>query len=317
MVIRADATSTSGTGHVMRCWALAEEFEGRGFEIAWQSSIDVPWVMQALTRRGWQVHRPPDTPQHQALAVEAAAVVVDSYDLDLSYRELLLEREIAVVAIVDDFAVEAGPSSLWVNPGIATDLPVAQPDRFLNGPNYVLIRKEVAGLCALRESRRQSQEQFNGITFLLGGADSLGIGKAIRGLVERMAVGMSVYAGPAESHGSTITGWLPAGQELLRTAALSRLVVSAAGVTSWELAHIGVPFALMQVTENQSGNYKWMTDQGWAWPLGEGSELHDLDAMTERLLAAIRALADDPSPSRGRIDGLGAQRVVDATLSLL
>lgn len=94
-----------------------------------------------------------DTPQwEQAGLVEAEAVVVDSYDLDVSYRWRLLDRGVRVAAIVDDFHLIAGPASLWVNPGAETPLKVSDERAFLNGPDFVLIRQEIRDLRLLREA---------------------------------------------------------------------------------------------------------------------------------------------------------------------
>jgi spore coat polysaccharide biosynthesis predicted glycosyltransferase SpsG len=287
IVFRADATPWIGAGHVMRCWALAEEFTARGWEIAWQGEFEVPWLVAALARAGWPVSDPGP--------IEAGLVVVDSYTLVPEYRRGLLDRGIPVVAIVDSHHQELGPGTLWVNPGP----PMAMPSsgRFLNGPAYVLIRSEIRALRALRESSGAR----DGVTVLLGGTDFAGLGA----LLDRLELSGPVYAGPGSGSGGGVT-WLPGGPELLRRAACSRLVVSAAGVSSWEMLHVGVPLALVMAAENQRGNYEWMTSQGWAIGLGQGPNLTQL----------LPEVVNEPPAGMPRIDGLGAQRVVDAALEV-
>ena len=287
VVFRADATPSVGAGHVMRCWALAEEFEARGWEIAWQGTFEVPWLTAALTRSGWSVSGPG--------SIAADLVVVDSYTLGPGYRGGLLDRGIPVVAIVDSFHQELGPGSLWVNPGPPMALEAGR--RFLNGPEYVMIRSEVRRLRALRTSLKTD----DGLTFLLGGTDFAGLGA----LVDRLQLPGAVYAGPGADGGGRVT-WMPGGPELLQQAACSRLVVSAAGVSSWEMLHLGVPLALVLAAENQRGNYEWMTSRGWAYGLGSGEGLaHGLAALLRGELAGAQ-----------RIDGLGAARTLSAVLEL-
>ncbi len=288
VVFRADATPSIGTGHVMRCWALAEDFASRGWEVAWQGDIEVPWLVDALASVGWPMSGPGSN--------EADLVVVDSYTLPREYRQDLLDLGIPVVSIVDDYHQELGPGALWVNPGA----PMAAPSsvRFLNGPDYVLIRSEIRALRALRVSVGPPE----GVTVLLGGTDFAGLGA----LVERLELPAPVHAGPGIGSGNGVT-WLPGGSELLRRAACSQLVVSAAGVSSWEMLHIGVPLALMLAADNQRGNYEWMTSHGWAAPLGGGEHLQD----------RVSAILARGSEGRQRIDGLGAQRVAEAVLRLL
>jgi spore coat polysaccharide biosynthesis predicted glycosyltransferase SpsG len=272
----------------MRCWALAEEFAALGWEIAWQGAIEVPWLVAALAGAGWPVSAPE--------SINADLVVVDSYTLGPTFRQVLLDRGIPVLAIVDSHHQELGPGTLWVNPGP----PMAVPSsvRLLSGPEYVLIRSEVRALRALRASVRSPE----GVTFVLGGTDFAGLGE----LVGRLRLPGPVYAGPGSSSGGGVT-WLTGGSELLRRAACSRLVVSAAGVSSWEMLHLGVPLALLVAAENQRGNYDWLTSQGWAYGLGGGEGLAEgISGLLAGELAAVQ-----------RIDGLGAARVTDALLGLV
>jgi len=287
VVFRADAAPSIGTGHVMRCWALAEEFAAHGWEIAWQGAIEVPWLTEALTVAGWPVSAPG--------SVEADLVVVDSYILGPAYRQGLLDRGIPVLAIVDSHHQELGPGTLWVNPG--PPMPLKDDPLFLNGLAYVLIRSEIRDLRALRASVGPTE----GVTVLLGGTDFAGIGA----LVDQLELPGHVYAGPGFGSGGGVT-WLPGGPELLRRAACSRLVVSAAGVSSWEMLHVGVPLALVLAAENQRANYEWLTGLGWAVGLGSG----------EGLVEGVSALLREDRADMRSIDGAGAGRVVDAVLSL-
>lgn len=287
VTFRADATPSIGAGHVMRSWALAEELALRGCEISWQGAIEVPWLSRALVRTGWSVSAPGP--------IEADLVVVDSYALSLDYRRGLLERGIPVVAIVDTQHQELGPGSLWVNPG--PPMPLKDEAQFLNGPSYVLIRSEIRALRALRES----VDVAEGLTFLLGGTDFAGLGT----MIERLDLAGPVYAGPGAGRGGRVN-WLPGGAELLTRVARSKLVVSAAGVSSWEMLYVGVPLALVLAADNQRGNYEWMTAQGWAYGLGSG----------EGLTRGVSALLAGELHGVQRIDGLGAARVAEAVLRL-
>ncbi len=170
---------------------------------------------------------------------------------------------------------------------------------FLNGPDYVLIRREVRDLRRLRDLMGPGE----GVTFLLGGTDVAGLGPLIQGV----DLGEPVYAGPGIGEGAGIT-WLPGGAELLRRAACSRLVVSAAGVASWEMLHVGVPLALVLVADNQRGNYDWMTSYGWARGLGRPQEFKGGLKHVSTLLSVSQ------SDGSSRIDGLGAQRVYSIVL---
>jgi len=312
VVFRADATREVGAGHVMRCWALAEELADRGASVSWQGAIEVPWVRSALLKCGWGIDAAHGPPLH------ADVVVVDSYSLDESYRRRLLDRGTPVVAIVDDSCAKAGPASLWVNPGAPSALWVDDPSSFLNGPEYVLIRSAVRHLRELRLAYVKSHSTARGITFLLGGTDFAGVAQLIDGVSGLSQFAGGIFAGPGDEEANSEVEWLSGGPELLMRASQSRMVVSAAGVSSWEMAHIGVPMALMQVAGNQAGNYSWMTSRGWAHPLGKiNPDTPQPRAFEKALLGALIACEAAPSTFPSRIDGLGAARVAEAVVSLV
>lgn len=318
IVFRADATRDVGAGHVMRCWALAEEFEARGADVSWQGAIEVPWLLSALGKRGWDIAMARGTEEDQAMAVRADAVVVDSYTLDDSYRQRLLERGTQVLAIVDDSWSETGAASLWINPGAPSSLRVDRPASFLNGPDYVLIRREIRSLRALRERRILLGVRPKGLTFLLGGTDASSMRHLVDAISDLSEFAGGLFAGPITDEGRSGVHWLRGGHELLKQASKSQLVVSAAGVSSWEMAYMGVPLALFQAADNQAGNYAWMTARGWALPLGKvDPNAVDPRRFREMLVGALAASEASFEPGTSRFDGLGASRVAEAAIRLL
>lgn len=299
VVLRADATRAIGAGHVMRCWALAEEFQARGWQVSWQGTVNVPWVAALFAEQGWVVE--PVLGRDGGVLEDGSAdlVVVDSYGDTEAYRRSALDQGVPVLAVVDHHHTELGPGSLWINPGP----PIASESslRFLNGPDYVLIRRDIRALAEARHTYAPG----SGLAFLLGGTDAMGLA----GSVQDLDVGERIVAGPGTANSGGVV-WLAPGPDLMREAARSRLVVSPAGVSSWEMLHIGVPLALLHATDNQRGNYDWITGQGWAWGLGNGRNL------PRRVQEALRRVNEGLLVGERRIDGMGAARVLEAALGL-
>jgi len=48
LLIRADATPRMGTGHVMRCLALAQAAQDLGMDVRFLARVEVPWVQERL-----------------------------------------------------------------------------------------------------------------------------------------------------------------------------------------------------------------------------------------------------------------------------
>ena len=281
----------------MRCWALAEEFGAHGWQVSWQGTIDVPWVAALVAEQGWPVLPVVDG---GAIRREGAdLLVVDSYEDTAAYRRSALANDVAVVAVVDHHHGDLGPASLWINPGPPMD--ASDSSHFMNGPDYVLIRRDIRALAEMRNADTPA----SGVTFLLGGTDAMGLAEVIKDL----DLSEQVLAGPGQGDTGGVT-WLPPGPDLMRNAARSRLVVSAAGVSSWEMLHIGVPLALVLAADNQLGNYEWMTKQGWALGLGDGASLPG------RVAEALSRVDEGLLVGERRIDGLGAHRVLEAVRAL-
>lgn len=289
----------------MRCWALAEVLERRGFHISWQGDITVPWVVGALAARNWRVIQSNPYPPSNDAAQTADVVVIDSYTLGFNYRQSLLDQRLNVVVIVDDHHQALGPGTLWVNPGVPTKH--SSSPRYLNGLDYLLLRDEIRALRELRES----QLLDSSITILLGGTDFADL----RSLVDQLSPNRPTWAGPGWGRNPNIT-WLGAGSELLRRAALSSCVIAGAGVSSWEMLYIGTPLALYCATDNQQGNYSWMTDAGLAIPLGTSDDLRNQGMFESAFNQIAEWILESGNSTVSGIDGLGAERVADAIAGL-
>jgi len=102
-LLRADAGTQTGTGHVMRCLALAEELIGRDHEVMLRGALGgIDWLHKHVAAAGLPHD---DAPLDTLDAVRTAeegwdAVVVDSYTIGPSEVSRLNELT-PVLAIID------------------------------------------------------------------------------------------------------------------------------------------------------------------------------------------------------------------------
>jgi spore coat polysaccharide biosynthesis predicted glycosyltransferase SpsG len=98
-------------------------------------------------------------------------------------------------------------------------------------------------------------------------------------------------------------------------------VISTAGVSSYELCCLGLPLGLVEAVDNQRDNYRALTSADAATGLGTATDVaHDPATVTARLRAwfedADRRVRQ-AAIARGLVDGLGADRIVEAIASRL
>jgi len=314
MIVRADATPAMGIGHVMRLLALAEAHVDRGGSVVFAVNADAAAAADALKRRClpvYLVHSASgsvgDAGEMSALAETTGSdvVVVDGYHFPPEYFANLRERELRAVA-VDDTGASRPEADLVLDP---------------DDPAFVLLRREFTSLPHRLDPTAGPVRRLL-VTF--GGSDpARGTAWVLRALpvggppVVTAVVGQS-YRDDGEldaaARAAATRGYAV---ELLRgvtdMAALMATVdasVSAAGVTLWELAYMGVPTLAFTVADNQDANAATLANRQCI--VNGGRLAHCSDEQISRLLARLvgdATLRTDIASRFGRlIDGRGAAR---------
>lgn len=328
VLLRCDATSSGGVGHVVRCVALAEEVLARGGAVTVAGELGVPLAQRLLAPLAVEIVPAPDDAAGLARLARhrgADVVHVDDYAAGTDLRPALTPVGVALSSI-EDGTFGRRPADVVVDPtlGATGDRPDDESDEVLLGVGYAPVRavvRRLRGVRDLQPARDHAAEPR--VLVVLGGTDAFGV----TGALARVCLAAGVPAdrltvvAPPERHGDVRAAapgaWLAAPDEGFPVlASAQELVLSAAGTTVLELACIGVATGLVAVTDNQALGYARAVEAGVALGVGTGTEVL-AGARTAR--DAVARLVGDPglrlalgAAGHAVVDGLGALRVVDA-----
>lgn len=342
ILIRADADAPMGTGHVMRCLALAEALAARGASVRFLCARLTGAVEARLRDAGFAVEAIPAEPGSPAdaravcaalRAAAPAALVVDGYGFGGPWRRAV-RAAAAVVLAFDDLATGGDlAADLVVNTGPAAEaLPygrAAPGARLLLGPAFFPMRRELAARLPADDAIADGQRLL--VSF--GGSDPRGLSApflvaACRRLGASMdtPVELDVVLGgsaPAlDAVRAAGAAWPGVAlhvdtRDMAGLMARARLAVAAAGGTLLELAAFRVPMVLAVVADNQEPGARAAERAGW----GIVVDVRDGADGAERLAEAAAALWHDDrrraamtQAMRGAVDGRGAERLADALL---
>lgn len=346
VLIRADAAAQMGTGHVMRCLALAQAWQEAGGTVLVVCALLTPGLEARLQAEGIAVAHldaepgsAQDAAETLALAerVGAGWVIVDGYAFSGEYQRAIARAGLPLLAI-DDFG-HAG--HYWAGLVLNQNLdareelyPSREPaTRLLLGTGHALLRRE---FWPWHGRSRTVPETARRVLVTMGGADP---GNATLRVIEALhQVGLpgleaKVVVGGSNPHVETIRqvtrtasgpgqvggAWQSESPvELIENAsnmpdlmAWADVAVSSAGTTCWELAFMRLPALLLVLADNQRPNAQELARLGAAVSLGWHADL-----APEPMAVALRALLGDAEARRsmaqaggGLVDGRGADRV--------
>lgn len=334
LLIRADANAHIGTGHLMRCLALAQAWQAQGGEAIFITACDSVGLLQRLKDEKFRVVMLGDTypnPDEWEITAQVltdypnAWVVLDGYHFDGVYQQRVKDAGQRLLVIDDMAHLEHYYADVVLNQNLyAEQLHYAcDPDtRLLLGTRYALLRRE---FWLWREWRREIPEVACKVLVTLGGSDPDNVTlKVIQALqfLEMPDLEAIVVVGGSNPHyeslqaAVTSTPWI----QLVRNVhnipelmAWADVAISAAGSTCWELALMGLPSLLIVLAENQRPIATGMVQAHAAFNLGEHSTLTaaHIAKTLRNTISQVSQRKTFSQHSRALIDGQGSQRVAN------
>jgi UDP-2,4-diacetamido-2,4,6-trideoxy-beta-L-altropyranose hydrolase len=332
LIVRADATKAIGSGHAMRCLALAEEWRERGGTVQWVGRIGSGRLRERIEGTGAELGAlgDADSAAHDLESVlrrvESSLgrggqlwVALDGYAFDGPYQRSIRQSG-AHTVVIDDRAHHAQYSAdVLLNQNLGAENLRYNLDPgtcCLLGPRYVLLRSEFR---RWRAWRRDAHAGPRRVLITMGGSDSAGLtGMAVEAVAtsaRSVAIDVVVAADAApddrlERLVSSVRGGrvLRDVEDMAALMAAADIAVSAGGSTCWELCFMQLPSAVVSVGDEQMTRVDRLARSAAVLSLGGAGAL-----TVDRIRHAVTDLVDGPDlrrdlAGRGRaiVDGLGA-----------
>jgi UDP-2,4-diacetamido-2,4,6-trideoxy-beta-L-altropyranose hydrolase len=335
LVIRADAGSQMGTGHVMRCLALAQAWQDAGGRALFLLAPAPPALESRLRSEAMEVlplHAAPGTPEDAAetaalaLSRSAAWVVADGYHFGANYQRHIKDAGLRLL-VVDDYG-HAGHycADLVLNQNIGTSEELYEDrephTRLLMGTRYVLLRRE---FWPWRGWHREIPEVARKVLVTLGGGDPDNVTlKVLQALAQMEIQGLQavVAVGAANPHLQELHAavkHLPYQVQLKSNItnmpelmAWADVAVTASGSTCWETAFMRLPAITSILADNQESVARLLGEMGAVLNLGWHSRLSiaGISRVLTDLLKSPKIRQDLIRQIQSLVDGQGNSRVL-------
>jgi len=336
LVIRADASVAIGTGHVMRCLALAQAWQDAGGAVTFAMALDAPAIVKRLEAEGMHVARIDATPGSAddiaqtiqcAKRANARWLVLDGYHFTADHQRAIKQANLSLLWLDDNDDATHYYADLVLNQNIHAKSNLYEhreaDTQLLLGSRYVLLRRE---FLKWQEWKRTIPDVARRVLVTLGGSDADNVTLKVIQVLQHVAsenLEVVVVIGANNPHAAELHSAARASRVPMRVEtnapnmpelmAWADVAIAGAGSTCWELAFMGLPSIVMVLAENQKYIAEYLDAQGAAVYLGIGQSI----GVPEASQSLVKLLIDSERritisrTGKMLVDGRGSARVVE------
>ena len=337
VLIRADASPEIGTGHAMRCLALAQEWQDQGGRAVFLMAQSTPAIRKRLLQENCEIvscEEAPGSSSDASATVSAARchraewIVLDGYRFASKYQSLISGNGLGVLYLDDLAACRGCSDDIILNPNLSASKSQydrrAQSTNLLLGTRYCLLRREFVCWTTWRHSIPRLARR---ILVTLGGSTPENLALRIIETLARIkseieSIVFVCGASSGESRSLSIAAESLGGKVTFHSAAMDMatlmsqadIAIAGAGATCWELCFMGLPSLLVDIADNQTSEARALDRLGCAKHVGSAGTLSSETLVGElsELLHSDERRRDMSTRCRKLVDGRGAERVVSA-----
>jgi len=328
LLIRADADSDIGTGHIMRCLAIAQAWRSLRGKVCFAVASIPDSIRDRLAKEGFDLinlsaNDGPGAVMTHAVHRQAGHIVLDGQHFNEDYQREIKHANLRLLVVDDYGQADRYYADCVVNSDLVSESLYSKREpytRLLLGPSYALLRKEFRRGKQLPESSTRNIR----VLITMGGSDpqnmTLTALQAI-GRIQPQKVEFRVIIGGASRRFEELEKFartVPFPIEMMRDVSdmpiqmdWADVAVVAAGVSLWELLYMGTAVICWPRYEQDVQVIEKLGEKGAVLPL-------NVDAGADAIaLGLIRLLTDSElrrslrSTGCSLVDGDGARRVVE------
>lgn len=324
IVIRADASIASGTGHVMRTLTLLRELRESGVQVILATNKSgISWLDQTLDN--FEVERLEVTfgqlEANTLISLNPDLVVVDSYEIDAD--EITKLNSQVPVAMFVDGSTRGVEASIYIDQNLDAEYSEwvkTSKSLVLAGSKYSLIRPEIL------QCKEETPWVFKSfpphILVFIGGTDPTGVaGKIATELTKLTFSFVARVISPVDSLAELEELFIfdqriefcPPTRFFEKELKQADLVVTAAGTSAWEICSLGIPAVFIAVAENQLEGLAAISSASLGIAINHIDDPaainHELASGVEKLFNQVVLRQMYSSNSLGKFDGHGASRI--------
>lgn len=347
LLVRADASNHIGSGHIMRCLALAEYLRPQATDIHFVCRR-LPGEMHGLIEeKGFRcsllsekpisdaganpvLDQTQDAQQTSSLTDRVDWLVADHYEIDHHWQSIM-SSTCDRLMVIDDLANRSHYCNILLDQTVSRNVDLYQSlvpadCTVLTGTDYALLRPEFAAHRSAALARRKRCDGIRNVLVTMGGSDlankTLEVLEVLAATNFAQQLTVSVVTGALYLHDETLLTATSSSfkqldirhnvSNMAQLMAASDLAIGAAGTTSWERCCLGLPALTYIYADNQREVARNLEAVG---AIGVWENTSELKEHLEEFLHDASLYQRAVAAASAVCDGLGVERVVSVMRS--
>lgn len=309
IILRADASSSIGTGHVMRSLAILEEFRSRKLELVFIGEIqDADWLTAEIRKFGFSEIL--ESENEFRPRPKSDVLILDSYTVPVD-NPFVTNHDWRKMVVLCDELTPNYQADLYIHPGLEANWFKSPNQRILSGPNYIPLRKTI--------SKNKKLNATLKVVIVGGGTDPANYVENVAEILSRSSVDFDAACFTPNISRVRLDARftrLSIGADLDFYANDADLAFTTASTTGLEFIAREIACGVACAVDNQKQYYKVLVDNKVAYPIGtlEGSTWNLDESAIMRLLDSRELRQGLADRCNNFIDLNGATRIVDEIL---